>query len=65
MAHGITLKMRKARGPRAEILHVSATWDEKGRRRRGEGTTYVNPHKDRTLAGKVRIRARRAARRAA
>jgi hypothetical protein len=62
MAHGITLKMRKVRRPAPEILAVSTKWDEKGRRRSGDGTTYVNPHKDRTLAGKARRRARRAAR---
>ena len=63
MASGITLQMRYMKRPEPEVLHVAATYDAKGRRTRGDGSTYVNPERDRSLPGKVRRRARKAARR--
>lgn len=53
MAHGITNLMCNVRR-RSYWVHQN---------KEGEHTPYVNRAKDRTLAGKARVRARKAARR--
>lgn len=61
MAHGITLLMRYTKRPEPGV-YVSVEYDAKGRRI-SMPTTFINPKKDRSLAGKKRIKARKAARR--
>lgn len=61
MASGITLLMRSLRGPAPEVF-VSIERDGKGRQL-APGVTHTNPDKDRSLAGKERVKARKAARR--
>lgn len=65
MAHGITINMRAIKPPRPDVfVAIEYQYDAKGRRFRvtapADAATYVNPDKDRTLAGKARRRARRA-----
>jgi hypothetical protein len=67
MAHGITLKMRKIRRPAPDyvVRHEAAQVKQNGRltfRRVGKWEARVNEEKDRSLPGKARRRARRAAR---
>lgn len=60
-AHGKTLEMREIREPEPDVF-VSIVRDEKGRPV-APGQAYTNPDKDRSLAGKKRAKARKAARR--
>ena len=68
MAHGITLKMRAIKRPETRYLFINPPLVKlsDGRRfgqQRHDGPPYRNPAKDRSLPGKARLRARRAARR--
>lgn len=78
--NGVTRFMRNVRGRPPEFVHrhtYPSRWDRRNKRddkgvvsRRssmtwGGNTTYYNPGKDRTLRGKARRRANRAARREA
>lgn len=68
MAHGVTLALRWIKRPPARWIHKhpqahvvrTATGEVVGYRKPGGMTSHVNPEKDRSLAGKARIRARRA-----
>lgn len=66
MAHGITLDLRKITGRAAEYVHQHPT-EGTGVFARPVGATYVNTtgDRDRSLNGKARRRARKAARREA
>jgi hypothetical protein len=55
--------MRAIKPNPPRLFHQSAAYDAKGYRARRSGVTYVNPNKDRTLAGKARRLARKHARR--
>jgi hypothetical protein len=61
MASGITLLLRAIVRPEPDI-HVSIIRDAKGRTLK-RPLSFVNPDKDRSLAGKKRVKARKAARR--
>ena len=66
MAHGITLALRRIKRPAPTYLFQNpALVKAKGGGWAQPRSTrsYVNPEKDRRLAGKDRIRARKAARR--
>lgn len=69
-AHGVTLAMRAVKAPPTSWVHqhpkpvaVRRRGELIGYRQPDNMTPYVNPAKDRSLPGKDRIRARRAARR--
>lgn len=64
MASGITLQLRYLKRPAPQLVHVAIEYDAVGNPV-APGVTYVNSNKDRSLAGKARRRARRAARSAA
>jgi len=63
MAHGITLAMRAIDAPGIRYIHEhpAAVKTKRGYMKPEGMTSHVNPAKDRSLAGKARIRARKAA----
>lgn len=63
MAHGITLAMRAIDAPAIRYIHEhpAAVKTKRGYVKPAGMTSHVNPEKDRSLAGKARIRARRQA----
>lgn len=58
------LTLAKRRGQTPTFIHISKRFTDKGFPVRGSASTYVNPAKDRSLSGKARKQARRAARKA-